>query len=91
MLKNALTEPYVLDVPVRASTGMASIVALGLGFDAISLSIGAFTGAFATFAFVASLTNGVRGGNRHTILVGAAISQLFNVVTAYIISTTASA
>ncbi|MFU1579223.1 FecCD family ABC transporter permease [Escherichia coli] len=88
LLKNALAEPYVLGVSAGASTGAVSIVVLGLGSGAISLSAGAFAGAF---AFVALLTNGARGGNERTILAGVAASQLFNAITAYTISTTASA
>ncbi len=95
LLKNALAEPYVLGVSAGASTGAStgavSIVVLGLGSGAISLSAGAFAGAFAAFAFVALLTNGARGGNERTILAGVAASQLFNAITAYTISTTASA
>lgn len=91
LLKNALAEPYVLGVSAGASTGAVSIVVLGLGSGAISLSAGAFAGAFAAFAFVALLTNGARGGNERTILAGVAASQLFNAITAYTISTTASA
>ncbi|QYD23546.1 iron ABC transporter permease [Klebsiella quasipneumoniae] len=88
LLKNALAEPYVLGVSAGASTGAVSIVVLGLGTGAISLSAGAFAGAF---AFVAFLTNGARGGNERTILAGVAASQLFNALTAYTISTSASA
>ena len=86
LLKNALAEPYVLGVSAGASTGAVSIVVLGLGAGAISLSAGAFSG-----AFVALLTNGARGGNERTILAGVAASQLFNAITAYTISTSASA
>ncbi|EOC3071278.1 iron chelate uptake ABC transporter family permease subunit [Cronobacter malonaticus] len=91
LLKNALAEPYVLGVSAGASTGAVSIVVLGIGSGAVSLSVGAFTGAFAAFAFVALLTNGARGGNERTILAGVAASQLFNAITAYTISTAASA
>ncbi|EGT4352490.1 iron ABC transporter permease [Cronobacter sakazakii] len=91
LLKNALAEPYVLGVSAGASTGAVSIVVLGIGSGAVSLSAGAFTGAFAAFAFVALLTNGARGGNERTILAGVAASQLFNAITAYTISTAASA
>ena len=91
LLKNALAEPYVLGFSAGASTGAVSIVVLGLGAGAISLSAGAFAGAFAAFAFVALLTNGARGGNERTILAGVAASQLFNAITAYTISTSASA
>ena len=61
-----------------ASTGAVSVVVLGMGTGAVSLSAGAFAGAFAAFAFVAFLTNGARGGNERTILAGVAASQLFN-------------
>ncbi|HEB4936731.1 TPA: iron chelate uptake ABC transporter family permease subunit [Klebsiella quasipneumoniae] len=57
----------------------------------LGVSAGAFAGAFAAFAFVAFLTNGARGGNERTILAGVAASQLFNALTAYTISTSASA
>ncbi|MDU6409376.1 MAG: iron ABC transporter permease [Yersiniaceae bacterium] len=91
LLKNALAEPYVLGVSAGASAGAVSVVVLGLGTGAVSLSAGAFTGAFAAFVFVALLTNGARGGSERTILAGVAASQLFNAVTAYIISTSANA
>jgi iron complex transport system permease protein len=91
LLKNALAEPYVLGVSAGASTGAVSVVVLGMGTGAVSLSAGAFAGAFAAFAFVAFLTNGARGGNERTILAGVAASQLFNAITAYTISTSASA
>ncbi|GGD06929.1 ABC transporter permease [Franconibacter daqui] len=91
LLKNALAEPYVLGVSAGASTGAVSVVVLGVGAGAVSLSAGAFTGAFLAFLFVAVLTNGARGGNERTILAGVAASQLFNAITAYTISTSASA
>ncbi|WP_436880900.1 MULTISPECIES: FecCD family ABC transporter permease [Pseudescherichia] len=91
LLKNALAEPYVLGVSAGASTGAVMVVVLGIGTGALSLSAGAFIGAFAAFTFVAFLTNGARGGNQQTILAGVAASQLFNAITAYTISTSASA
>lgn len=91
LLKNALAEPYVLGVSAGASTGAVCVVVLGLGTGAVSLSVGAFAGAFAAFVFVAFLTNGAQGGNERTILAGVAASQLFNAITAYTISTSASA
>ena len=91
LLKNALAEPYVLGVSAGASTGAVSVVVLGIGTGSISLSMGAFAGAFAAFAFVTFLSNGARGGNDRTILAGVAASQLFNAITAYTISTSASA
>ncbi|ALZ95358.1 MULTISPECIES: FecCD family ABC transporter permease [Leclercia] len=91
LLKNALAEPYVLGVSAGASTGAVSVVVLGIGSGTVTLSAGAFAGAFTAFAFVALLTNGARGGSERTILAGVAASQLFNAITAYTISTSASA
>ena len=48
-------------------------------------------GAFAAFAVVALLSNGATSGPNHTILAGVAASQLFNALTAYIVTTSASA
>ncbi len=91
LLKNALAEPYVLGVSAGASTGAVSVVVLGIGSGTVTLSAGAFAGAFTAFAFVVLLTNGARGGSERTILAGVAASQLFNAITAYTISTSASA
>jgi len=90
LLKNALAEPYVLGVSAGASTGAVSVVVLGIGSGTVTLSAGAFAGAFTAFAFVALLTNGARGGSERTILAGVAASQLFNAITAYTISPSAS-
>lgn len=91
LLKNALAEPYVLGVSAGASTGAVAVVVLGIGSGTVTLSAGAFAGAFAAFAFVALLTNGARGGSERTILAGVAASQLFNAITAWTVSTSASA
>jgi len=91
LLKNALAEPYVLGVSAGASTGAVSVVVLGIGSGTVTLSAGAFAGAVTAFAVVALLTNGARGGSERTILAGVAASQLFNAITAYTISTSASA
>jgi iron complex transport system permease protein len=91
LLRNPLAEPFVLGISAGASTGAVSIVILGLGAGAISLSVGAFAGAFAAFFFVALLSNGTRGGADRTILAGVAASQLFNAATSYIVTTSGNA
>jgi iron complex transport system permease protein len=91
LLRNPLAEPYVLGVSAGASTGAVSIIILGLGGGAVSLSAGAFAGAFLAFAFVALLSSGGRGAADKTILAGVAASQLFNALTSYVISTSANA
>ncbi len=91
LLRNPLAEPYVLGISAGASTGAVAIVILGIGAGTISLSSGAFAGAFAAFLFVALLSNGARGGADRTILAGVAASQLFNAATSYIVTTSGNA
>jgi iron complex transport system permease protein len=68
-----------------------SVIILGIGAGAVSLSAGAFLGALAAFGFVALLSNGGRGGADRTILAGVAAAQLFNALTAYIVTTAGNA
>lgn len=91
LLRNPLAEPYVLGISAGASTGAVAVVILGIGAGAISLSTGAFFGAFAAFILVALLSNGARGGTDRTILAGVAASQLFNAATSYIVTTSGNA
>ncbi|MFN4125976.1 FecCD family ABC transporter permease [Pannonibacter indicus] len=91
LLRNPLAEPYVLGISAGASTGAVGVVILGLGSGAVSLSAGAFAGAFAAFLFVALLSNGTRGGADRTILAGVAASQLFNAATSYVVTTSGNA
>jgi iron complex transport system permease protein len=91
LLRNPLAEPYVLGISAGASTGAVAVVILGIGAGAVSLSAGAFAGAFAAFFFVALLSNGTRGGADRTILAGVAASQLFNAATSYIVTTSGNA
>lgn len=91
LLRNPLAEPYVLGISAGASTGAVAVVILGIGVGTVSLSLGAFVGAFAAFFMVAILSSGMRGGADRTILAGVAASQLFNAATAYIVTTSANA
>ncbi len=91
LLRNPLAEPYVLGISAGASTGAVAVVILGIGAGTVSLSAGAFAGAFAAFLFVALLSNGARGGADRTILAGVATSQLFNAATSYIVTTSGNA
>ncbi|MDP2120661.1 MAG: iron chelate uptake ABC transporter family permease subunit [Hoeflea sp.] len=91
LLRNALAEPFVLGVSAGASTGAVSVIVLGVGAGGLSLSLGAFAGAFSAFALVALLSNGATSGPNHTILAGVAASQLFNALTSYIVTTLGNA
>jgi iron complex transport system permease protein len=90
LLRNSLAEPYVLGISAGASTGAVSVMLLGFGAGAISLSAGAFAGALIAFVFVVMLSSGRQTADR-TILAGVAASQLFNALTSYIVSTSANA
>lgn len=91
LLRNALAEPFVLGVSAGASTGAVCVIVLGIGAGGLSLSLGAFAGAFAAFTLVALLSNGATSGPNHTILAGVAASQLFNALTSYIVTTSGNA
>lgn len=92
LLRNPLAEPYVLGISAGASTGAVCVMLLGLGAGSVTLSMGAFAGAVVAFVFVVVLASGSRGGGaERTILAGVAASQLFNALTAYIVTTTADA
>ncbi len=91
LLRNALAEPFVLGVSAGASTGAVCVIVLGVGAGSLSLSLGAFSGAFAAFGLVAILSNGATSGPSHTILAGVAASQLFNALTSYIVTTSGNA
>lgn len=91
LLRNALAEPYVLGVSAGASTGAVLVTLLGLGAGSLGLSGGAFAGAVAAFLLVIVLSGEARGGAERTVLAGVAASQLFNALTATILSTSANA
>jgi iron complex transport system permease protein len=90
LLRNPLAEPYVLGISAGASTGAVAIVILGFGGGVLSLSGGAFLGALGAFGLVALLASG-SGGRDRVLLSGIAGSQLFNALTAYIVTTSANA
>ena len=91
LLQNPLAEPYLLGISAGASTGAVSVMIMGIGGGALSLSGGAFGGAVLAFAFVALLAARSGGHSDRIILAGIASSQLFNAVTAYIVTSSASA
>ncbi|MDF2644167.1 MAG: iron(III) dicitrate transport system permease protein [Pseudomonas sp.] len=92
LLRNPLADPYLLGISAGASTGAVLVAVLGLGAGAISLSAGAFAGAVAAFTLVALLARSSRGTTNagHIILAGIAGSQLFNALTSFLITKSAS-
>jgi iron complex transport system permease protein len=91
LLRNPLAEPYVLGISAGASTGAVAVVLAGLGGGVVTLSGGAFLGALAALGCVALLAQASGGGADRVILAGVVASQLFNAVTAYVVTTAANA
>jgi iron complex transport system permease protein len=92
LLRNPLADPYLLGISAGASTGAVLVAVVGFGAGAISLSAGAFVGAVAAFSLVALLARSSRGSTAagHIILAGIAGSQLFNALTSFLITKSAS-
>jgi iron complex transport system permease protein len=92
LLRNPLADPYLLGISAGASTGAVLVVLMGVGGGLVSLSAGAFVGAMAAFALVILLAraSGASGGTGQIILAGIAGSQLFNALTAFLITKSAS-
>lgn len=95
LLRNALAEPYLLGISAGASTGAVLVAIVGFGAGAISLTLGAFTGALVAFLLVAMLAHAAGGGGLRNsgqiVLAGVAGSQLFNALTSLIITKSGSA
>jgi len=84
--RNPLAEPYLLGVSSGASTGAVSVMILGLGSGAITLSMGAFAGAIVAFAIVLALIGGGRVSNpARVVLTGVLVSQFFSAVTSLVL------
>ena len=92
MVRNPLADPYLLGISAGASTGAVMVALLGVGAGAISLSVGAFAGAVTAFVLVILLArvSGSASGTGQIILAGIAGSQLFNALTAFLITRSAS-
>ncbi|AUC56241.1 MAG: FecCD family ABC transporter permease [Sagittula sp.] len=100
LLRNPLADPYLMGLSAGASTGAVLVSVAGIGGGAISMSLGALSGALVAFGCVVALAhavNGSAGGGRGTqaaaaiILAGIAGSQMFNALTAFTIARSANA
>ncbi|UVL37598.1 iron ABC transporter permease [Pseudomonas sp. B21-041] len=92
LLRNPLADPYLLGISAGASTGAVMVALLGVGAGIISLSVGAFAGAVTAFVLVIVLArvSGSASSTGQIILAGIAGSQLFNALTAFLITRSAS-
>lgn len=91
LLRNPLADPYLLGISAGASTGAVCVMLLGIGGGVLTTNSGAFAGACAAFALIILLSGGMRENSGRIILAGIAGTQLFNALTAYIVSTSANA
>ena len=93
LLRNPLADPYLLGISAGASTGAVLVAIIGVGAGALSMSGGAFIGALCAFALVTLLARSTRGARStgQIILAGIAGSQLFNALTSFLITASASA
>lgn len=84
--RNPLAEPYLLGVSSGASTGAVSVMILGLGSGAVTLSMGAFAGALVAFSIVLLLIGGGRVSNpARVVLTGVLVSQFFSAITSLVL------
>ncbi|WP_206323675.1 iron chelate uptake ABC transporter family permease subunit [Streptomyces sp. HNM0574] len=91
LLRNPLADPFVLGVSSGASTGAVTVVVLGVGGGAVSLSAGAFAGAVVSFGLVLLLAQISGGTTDRVLLSGIAGMQLFSALTSFIVLTSADA
>ncbi|MBC05987.1 iron ABC transporter permease [Thalassospira sp.] len=91
LLRNALADPYLLGISAGASTGAVSVAILGVGAGMFGMSVGAFIGSVVAFAFVSLLALQAGRGTGAIILAGIAGAQLFNALTSFIVTKSASA
>lgn len=91
ILRNPLAEPYLLGISAGASMGAVCVMLLGLGGSTLSVGSGAFIGACAAFGLILFITRGMSESPARILLAGIAGTQLFNALTAYVVSTSANA
>ena len=91
ILRNPLAEPYLLGISSGASLGAVCVMLLGVGGSTLGISGGAFVGACCAFGLIMLITHGMTDSPPRILLAGIAGTQLFNAMTAYIVSTSANA
>ena len=91
ILRNPLAEPYLLGISAGASLGAVCVMLLGLGGRGSGVSSGAVVGSCAAIPLIMLITNGMSASPSRILLAGIAGTQLFNAMTAYVVSTSANA
>lgn len=91
LLRNPLADPYILGISAGASTGAVAVALLGLGAGLLTMPAGALVGALAAFVLVSLLAVRAGSGSNAIILAGVAGSQLFNALTSFVVTKSATA
>lgn len=91
LLRNPLADPYILGISAGASTGAVAVALLGLGAGLLTMPMGALAGALAAFVLVSLLAMRAGSGSNAIILAGVAGSQMFNAITSFIVTKSATA
>lgn len=91
LLRNPLADPYLLGISAGASSGAVAVAILGLGGGLLSLPLGALAGALLAFGLVSGLAVLAGRGPAAIILAGIAGSQLFNALTSFVVTKSATA
>ena len=91
LLRNALADPYLLGISAGASSGAVAVAILGFGGGALTLPVGALAGALIAFGLVSGLAVLAGRGPAAIILAGIAGSQLFNALTSFVVTKSATA
>ena len=91
LLRNPLADPFVLGVSSGASTGAVTVIVLGWGAGAVSLSTGAFFGAMLSFGMTVLLAQTLGATMDRVVLSGVAAMQLFSALTSFIVLNSADA
>lgn len=91
LLRNPLADPYILGISAGASTGAVAVALLGFGAGMLTMPMGALTGALAAFLLVSLLAVRAGSGSNAIILAGVAGSQMFNAITSFVVTKSATA
>ncbi|MDN6100204.1 FecCD family ABC transporter permease [Corynebacterium flavescens] len=85
LLRNPLSDPYILGISSGASAGAVLVIVLGVGGSVIGMRGGAFVGAIFSFAVVLLLARMAGGTSDRIVLAGIAATQFFSAITSLVV------
>ena len=87
VLRNPLAEPFILGVSGGAGVGAALVIVCGLGaWSALSLPLGALTGALIALGLVLGISRRGRGGGENLLLSGVITGTVAGSILMFLIS-----